>query len=101
MKISMEWLNSYLPKPCEAQRVQHLLIHQSFPIDSCKRIDGQTILDVEVTSNRPDCLSHLGLAREVAAATRQRLKPPDCRLPKTSATAAEKIGSVQNEDQEL
>ena len=101
MKISMEWLNSYLPKPCEAQRVQHLLIHQSFPIDSCKRIDGQTILDVEVTSNRPDCLSHLGLAREVAAATRQRLKPPEGRLPKASATAAEKIGSVQNEDQEL
>lgn len=29
---------------------------------------GDTILDVDITPNRPDLLSHLGLAREIAAA---------------------------------
>src|SRR5580693_10572632 len=28
---------------------------------------GDTVFDVEITPNRPDCLSHIGLARELAA----------------------------------
>ncbi|MGZ5291156.1 MAG: phenylalanine--tRNA ligase subunit beta [Actinomycetota bacterium] len=38
------------------------------------------VLDVEVTPNRPDFLSVLGIAREVAAATGTPLVPPDVRL---------------------
>ncbi|MBI3566478.1 MAG: phenylalanine--tRNA ligase subunit beta, partial [Elusimicrobia bacterium] len=33
------------------------------------------VLEVEITSNRPDCLSHRGLARELAAALGKPLKP--------------------------
>ena len=36
------------------------------------------ILEVEVTPNRPDCLAIVGVAREVAALTGGRLRPPDC-----------------------
>ena len=36
------------------------------------------ILEVEVTPNRPDCLSILGIAREVAALAGGRLRPADC-----------------------
>ncbi|MFC1992906.1 phenylalanine--tRNA ligase subunit beta [Chloroflexota bacterium] len=38
---------------------------------------GDTVLDLEVTPNRPDCLSVMGIAREVAALTGQGLHPPD------------------------
>ena len=38
---------------------------------------GDTILDLEVTPNRPDCLSMIGIAREVAALTERTLKEPD------------------------
>jgi phenylalanyl-tRNA synthetase beta chain len=38
---------------------------------------GDTILDLEVTPNRPDCLSMLGVAREVAAITEAPLNLPD------------------------
>ncbi|MDD5629547.1 MAG: phenylalanine--tRNA ligase subunit beta, partial [Elusimicrobia bacterium] len=34
------------------------------------------ILDLEITPNRADCLSHLGLARELSAYFRMPLKPP-------------------------
>jgi phenylalanyl-tRNA synthetase beta chain len=37
---------------------------------------GDTVFDVEITPNRPDCLSHLGLARELAAWFRKDLKYP-------------------------
>jgi phenylalanyl-tRNA synthetase beta chain len=36
-------------------------------------IPSDAILEVEVTPNRPDCLSHLGLARELAAASGRKL----------------------------
>lgn len=37
---------------------------------------GDTVFDLEITPNRPDCLSHLGLARELAAWFRQSLRYP-------------------------
>ena len=38
---------------------------------------GDAVLDAEVTSNRPDCLSILGIAHEVAAITGERVTEPD------------------------
>ncbi|KUK90371.1 MAG: Phenylalanyl-tRNA synthetase subunit beta [Marinimicrobia bacterium 46_43] len=35
------------------------------------------ILDIDLTANRPDCMSHIGVAREVAALTGKSLKIPD------------------------
>ena len=37
---------------------------------------GDTVFDIEITPNRPDCLSHLGLARELAAWFRRPLSYP-------------------------
>ncbi len=45
------------------------------------------ILEVEVTPNRPDCLSILGVAREVAALTGSRLRPPDTTVREEPALA--------------
>lgn len=36
-----------------------------------------TLLEVNVTPNRPDCLSHIGIAREIAAIFRRPLRIPD------------------------
>src|SRR6266576_1284447 len=43
---------------------------------------SDTILDVEITPNRGDLLSHFGLAREIAALTRKKLKsmPPESKV---------------------
>ncbi len=38
---------------------------------------GDTILDIDVTPNRPDCLSVIGIAREVAALTRSKFHVPE------------------------
>ena len=83
MKISVAWLNTYLDQPVEAAQIETLLTNQGFPIDDrCAPSGdaGDLMLDVEVTSNRPDCLSHLGLAREVAAGARRAVVEPDDEL---------------------
>ncbi|MCD6233834.1 MAG: phenylalanine--tRNA ligase subunit beta [Candidatus Marinimicrobia bacterium] len=38
------------------------------------------ILDIDLTANRPDCMSHIGVAREIAALTGKTLKIPDITL---------------------
>ncbi|HEU4385696.1 MAG TPA: phenylalanine--tRNA ligase subunit beta, partial [Anaeromyxobacteraceae bacterium] len=47
-----------------------------------------TIFEVNVTPNRPDALSHLGIAREVAAAAGKALRPPRWRLSQKDPPAA-------------
>jgi len=46
---------------------------------------GDTILDIEITPNRPDCLSHLGIARELAAWFGKALKYPEIHHPTIAA----------------
>ncbi len=68
MQISLAWLNTYLDQPTDAQEAETLLTAQGFPIEGCEACGADDlVLDVEVTSNRPDCLSHVGVAREIAA----------------------------------
>jgi phenylalanyl-tRNA synthetase beta chain len=40
---------------------------------------GDTVLDVEITPNRADLLSHYGIAREIAALTGNKLRAPQLR----------------------
>ncbi|MBN2026269.1 MAG: phenylalanine--tRNA ligase subunit beta [Actinobacteria bacterium] len=50
-----------------------------------------TVLDLEITPNRPDCLYMLGVAREVAALTGQKLRRPVFRLDEGGVSAAEEV----------
>ena len=43
-------------------------------VESVTAVGDDWVLDVEVTTNRPDCLSHYGVAREVATLYRKPLK---------------------------
>ncbi len=76
MKASVRWLNDLLAlpqglAPLSPQAIDDILTDVGFPIDaqdSVATADGpDTWLEVEITSNRGDCMSHRGLARELAA----------------------------------
>lgn len=83
MKISVRWLNEYLePANVTADSAEETLTFVGFPIETAEELpNGDVRLDVEVTSNRGDCLSHVGLAREIAAATGRRLRLPHAAEP--------------------
>jgi phenylalanyl-tRNA synthetase beta chain len=68
MKISLEWLTDFLPgKPVDGQTAAEALTDAGLPVESIETHGSDTVLDVEVTSNRGDCLCHLGVARELSA----------------------------------
>ena len=77
MKASVAWINDYLERPAGEDEIADCLTACGLPVESRERSAcGDTILDVELTSNRGDCLCHVGLAREVAAATGRTLRTP-------------------------
>lgn len=69
MKITLDWLADYLqPKaPLAPDVVEQAFINAGLPLESNEPVGTTHLLDVEVTSNRSDCLCHVGLAREYAA----------------------------------
>jgi phenylalanyl-tRNA synthetase beta chain len=84
MKISLEWLAQYLPGALDAQAAAHALTHGGLPVEQIETVGPDTVIDVEVTSNRSDCLSHLGVARELAALLNREFKDiPVKNLPST------------------
>jgi phenylalanyl-tRNA synthetase beta chain len=49
------------------------------------------VLEVNVTPNRPDALSHLGVAREVGVVTGAPFRPPEPKPPEAGGSAADKV----------
>lgn len=80
MKISLDWLCDYVDTTLSADEIGDILSNLGFPIESIERVGDDTVLDVEVTSNRGDCLGHIGIARELAMATGKTLKLPEINL---------------------
>jgi phenylalanyl-tRNA synthetase beta chain len=68
MKVTLEWLSEFLPgEPLDAQRCAEALTAGGLPVENIETVGADTVLDVEVTSNRSDCLSVLGIAAELSA----------------------------------
>ena len=61
---------------------------------------GDAVLDAEVTPNRPDCLSILGVAREVGAITGVQITEPDAAYPEDGSPIADRV-TVEIEDPDL
>ncbi len=64
MKISYEWLREWVDIPVDANSLASELTMVGLQLAGMEITDGDTILDLEITVNRPDCLSLRGLARE-------------------------------------
>jgi phenylalanyl-tRNA synthetase beta chain len=74
MKISIDWLREYLDADVLLYTLIEALDRIGLMVGGQSEADGDTVLDVETYSNRPDTLGHLGMARELAVAVGGRLK---------------------------
>lgn len=69
-------------------------------LEEYREIEGDIAIDLEVTSNRPDCLGHIGVAREIAALYATTYETPQVELSESAERCAEQI-SVEVEVPEL
>jgi phenylalanyl-tRNA synthetase beta chain len=94
MKILLSWLSDYIETGLGSVEIADILSNLGLPYEGIETIDGDAVIDVEVTSNRGDCLSYIGIARELAAATGKELKIPAVK-PKESQRDVTKFASVE------
>src|ERR1043166_1439544 len=100
MLISYEWLKELTETRLEPLEVRERLTMVGLPIDAVDEHDGVAVLDVEVPSNRPDCLSHVGIAREVTVIENSTLHLPPSNPIETAGRSAE-LTSVEIKDPDL
>lgn len=75
MKVLYSWLCQHLENPAPAATMAERLTAAGLNVELRTPQNDDEVWDVDVTTNRPDCLSHRGMAREAAAAGAGRLKP--------------------------
>src|SRR6058998_203032 len=76
MRLVISWLRDFVDAPESTAAIADTLALRGFEVASIEDVDGDAVIDFEVTANRPDCLSVLGLAREVATAYDRPVRLP-------------------------
>ena len=100
MFISYEWLKEFTETKLSAQEIKERLTMVGLAIDAVERQTSDSVLDVEVPSNRPDCLSHVGIAREVSTIEKGHVRLPESKSIKTEGRSAD-LTSVEIKDPDL
>ena len=64
MLVSWNWLKEYLAHEVDPAELAHRLMMAGLNHEGTREVGDDLAIDLEVTSNRPDCLGHIGVARE-------------------------------------
>jgi phenylalanyl-tRNA synthetase beta chain len=100
MIVSWNWLTDYLRLDVPVEVLAERLALTGLNLESIADVGGDIAIDLEVTSNRPDCLGHLGVAREISVLFDRPLCIPDPR-PSTAGPPVETKTAVDVEEGEL
>lgn len=67
MKLLLSWVRDFVDITVPARTIADTMALRGFEVASIDDLgDGDAVIDFEVTANRPDCFSVIGLAREIA-----------------------------------
>jgi phenylalanyl-tRNA synthetase beta chain len=91
MLVSWNWLKQYVPLEMTQAELEHRLSMSGLNHEGTRPVGEDLAIDLEVTSNRPDCLGHIGVAREIAVLWDQPLSLPDPQPPSSTPAAAELV----------
>jgi phenylalanyl-tRNA synthetase beta chain len=91
MKVVYNWLKEFVDVTAPPQELASRLALSGTNIGGIENGPHGAVIDAEVSSNRPDCLGHLGIAREVSAVYKIPLKHIAPKLSESAAKASEAI----------
>src|SRR5208283_4720177 len=100
MKVSYDWLKEFVQVDASPEELASRLALAGTNIASIENGPHGPVIDAEVTSNRPDCLAMLGIAREVSAIYRLPLRFSPPKLVESGQKTHDAIG-VQIDSPEL
>src|SRR5215218_3729848 len=100
MDISYNWLRELTGVAVPPRELAERLTMAGLAVDAVRESGDDFVLEFDLTSNRPDCLSHVGIAREAAALVGASLRLPDLNV-KSVGGKAEEFTHVEIEDVDL
>lgn len=100
MKVSSAWLKELVDFDLSPRHLAEKLTMVGLAVDRVEEVAGDAILDLDLTANRPDCLSHLGVAREIAVICGTSARWPDTRVEEDEDETA-RLTSVEILDPDL
>jgi phenylalanyl-tRNA synthetase beta chain len=69
VRILVSWLREFVDVPGSPGEIARTMSVRGFAVEGIEPLaEGDAVLDFEITANRPDCMSVMGMAREVATA---------------------------------
>ncbi|MCK5579277.1 MAG: phenylalanine--tRNA ligase subunit beta, partial [Planctomycetes bacterium] len=86
MKLTYNWLKEFVPGKLPPVKLAHLLTMHGVKVENHEPAGHDTMFEFEITANRPDCLSVIGVARETAVLTGKTLRLPNIKIPKEIRT---------------
>lgn len=100
MIVSWNWLKEYVPLTMSLDELTERLTLSGLNLEGVQSVGDDVAIDLEVTSNRPDCLGHIGVAREVSVLWESELKTP-ANNPQSDGPPIESLTSVSVECPDL
>lgn len=76
MKLSIRWLKDYVIFDLPVEKLAHRLTMAGHEVKGMDSTGNDSVFEIEITPNRPDCLNVIGLARETAAILNKPLRLP-------------------------
>ncbi|MEZ6058614.1 MAG: phenylalanine--tRNA ligase subunit beta, partial [Planctomycetaceae bacterium] len=103
MITSWNWLKEYVSLETPVDEVASRLTMSGLNLETIEPVAADFAIDLEVTSNRPDCLGHIGVAREAAVLFDQTVNTPNSQPSpaQTSKTRTDSVTSVTIEAPDL
>jgi len=74
MRIPIDWLNEYVPNELTLRELAYILTNVGLEVEAIADAGATAVFDITVTPNRGDCLSLLGVARELAMTLRSEVR---------------------------
>lgn len=76
MLAPLSWLKKYVEITLPTDELMWRLTEIGLTCEKIEKINNEDVLDIETTPNRPDWMSILGIAREIAAIENKKINPP-------------------------
>lgn len=91
MRISYNWLKEMVEISDPPEVLGRRLTGVGLAVDTIETVGDETFFEFDITTNRPDCLSHRGVAREVAALVDKPVRNPEFVVEESDPSTTDKI----------
>src|SRR5574341_639375 len=96
MFVSYNWLRELTDTKLSPEEIRERLTNVGLAVDAVETRSDDFVLDVEVPSNRGDCLSHIGIARELGVIEKSKVQSPESQVQRPKSKVQSPSGQTSD-----